>query len=334
MAVVGFSSLGSSCRPASSCHSSEPVITPRSASLISQCYALLAQGLAPSTRRVYAAGLRAYFQFCRSFSYPSFPMSEWLLMLFATWLAQCRRLAPPSVSAYIAAVRSWHIDLGSPDPTRGASRLARLLRGIGRSRSSPTLIRLPITNRLMGVLFSALSAPSIDHAMFWAACCTAFFGFLRVTGVFIPSRHLAITDIHLDGAGHYRLFVKASETDQLHRGCTVLLGSSGQDICPVAALFRYLALRGSTPGPLFICANGSPLSPFLVNDWLRSILATAGVPGNYTSHSFRIGAATSAAVAGIPDHVIQTLGRWSSDCYRCYIRLPPHVILQSARHLV
>ena len=114
MAVVGFSSLGSSCRPASSCHSSDPVITPRSASLISQCYALLAQGLAPSTHRVYAAGLRAYFQFCRSFSYPSFPTSEWLLMLFATWLAQSRRLAPPSVSAYIAAVRSWHIDLGSP----------------------------------------------------------------------------------------------------------------------------------------------------------------------------------------------------------------------------
>ena len=277
--------------------------------------------------------------FAAVFSYPSFPTSEWLLMLFATWLAQSRRLAPPSVSAYIAAVRSWHIDLGSPDPTRGASRLARLLRGIGRSRSSPTLIRLPTTNRLMGVRFSALFAPSIDHAMFWAACCTAFFGFLRVseftcTGVFIPSRHLAITDIHLDGAGHYRLFVKASKTDQLHRGCTVLLGPSGQDICPVAALFRYLALQGSTPGPLFICANGSPLSPSLVYDWLRSILATAGVPGNYSSHSFRIGAATSAAVAGFPDHVIQTLGRWFSDCYRCYIRLPPHVILQSARHLV
>ena len=94
--------------------------------------------------------------FAAVFSYPSFPTSEWLLMLFATWLAQSRRLAPPSVSAYIAAVRSWHIDLGSPDPTRGASRLARLLRGIGRSRSSPTLIRLPTTNRLMGVRFSPL----------------------------------------------------------------------------------------------------------------------------------------------------------------------------------
>ena len=40
-----------------------------------------------------------------------------------------------------------------------------------------------------------------------------------------------------------------------------------------------------------------------------------------SSHSFRIGAATTAASAGIPDRTIRTLGRWSSDCYRRYIRL-------------
>ena len=42
----------------------------------------------------------------------------------------------------------------------------------------------------------------------------------------------------------------------------------------------------------------------------------------YSSHSFRIGAASAAAAAGIPDWQIQALGRWSSDCYRGYIRLP------------
>ena len=260
-------------------------------------------------------------------------------MLFATWLAHSRNLAPSSVSAYIAAVRSWHIDLGAPDPTRGATRLARLLRGIRRSRSSPALTRLPVTNRLMTVLHSALSALTFDHVMFWAACCTAFFGFLRVSeftcsGLYVPSRHLSLADITWDVAGHFRLCVKSSKTDQFHRGCTILLGPSGRQICPVTALYRYLVIRGSSPGPLFVCASGVPLSPSLVNAWLRSILKAAGVPGNYSSHSFRIGAATSAALAGVPDHVIKLLGRWSSDCYLRYIRTPPQVILQTARHIV
>ena len=307
--------------------------------MIHQCFGLLAQGLAPSTRRVYAAGQRAYFQFCSSFSLPYFPSSEWLLMLFATWLAQTRKLAPSSVSSYIAAIRSWHVDLGAPDPTSGATRLARLLRGIRRSRTSPAFIRLPITNRLMLVLQSALAVPLFDHIMFWAACCTAFFGFLRVSeftcsGVFVPGRHLGFDDIDWDAAGHYRLFLHTSKTDPFHHGCTILLGPSGHQVCPVAAMSRYLAIRGSTPGPLFICANGTPLSPSMVNAWLRSILKGAGVLGNYSSHSFRIGAATSAALAGVPDHVIKILGRWSSDCYVRYIRTPPHVILSVARHIV
>jgi hypothetical protein len=260
-------------------------------------------------------------------------------MLFATWLAQTRNLAPSSVSSYIAAVRSWHIDLGAPDPTRGATRLARLLRGIRRSRSSPALSRLPVTNRLMGVLQSALSAPGFDHVMFWAACCTAFFGFLRVSeftcpGVYVPSCHLSLSDIQWDAAGHYRLLLKSSKTDPFHQGCTILIGPSGHQICPVAALSRYLAIRGSFPGPLFLCVTGAPLSPSLVNAWLRFILKAAGVPGNYSSHSFRIGAATSAALTGVPDHVIKILGRWSSDCYLRYIRTPPHIILQIARHIV
>ena len=33
------------------------------------------------------------------------------------------------------------------------------------------------------------------------------------------------------------------------------------------------------------------------------------------SHSFRIGAASSCSKAGIEDHLIKTLERWSSDCH-------------------
>jgi len=55
-------------------------------------------------------------------------------------------------------------------------------------------------------------------------------------------------------------------------------------------------------------------------NWLWQILASTNIPGNFSSHSFRIGAATVAAHNGVPDHLIQALGCWSSSAYQLYIR--------------
>lgn len=53
------------------------------------------------------------------------------------------------------------------------------------------------------------------------------------------------------------------------------------------------------------------------------ILRTAGFPqDHYAGHSFRIGAATMAALAGIADSTIQILGRWHSAAFLQYIRMP------------
>ena len=67
---------------------------------------------------------------------------------------------------------------------------------------------------------------------------------------------------------------------------------------------------------------GQPLSCALLTRWLKDIFAASGIQGSFSCHSFRIGAAVVATRAGIPDHLIQAMGRWNSDAYKLYIRTP------------
>ena len=155
--------------------------------------------------------------------------------------------------------------------------------------------------------------------MLWATILTAFFGFLRSSEL-LALQH---SDVTRRTEGYY-LSIKASKTDPFRWGATVVLSSSTNTIlCPVAALDHFLAASPSGQGPVFCFSSGAPLTRPRLNALIRELAVRSGVPPErYSSHSFRIGAASTAAAAGIPDWKIQALGRWSSDCYRRYIRLP------------
>ena len=120
-----------------------------------------------------------------------------------------------------------------------------------------------------------------------------------------------------------RLTLKQSKTDPFRKGVDLYVGRTGSDLCPVAALLSYLHCRGSTAGPLFLFASGRPLTRKRFVELVRAALAQTDVDQRkYCGHSFRIGAATTAAANGIEDSVIKTLGRWESVAYLQYVRLP------------
>ena len=75
---------------------------------------------------------------------------------------------------------------------------------------------------------------------------------------------------------------------------------------------------------LFNFSDGSPLTRNAFVRQIRTALSLSGIyPAQYSGHSFYIGAATSAAAAGVPDALIQTLGRWKSTVCLNYIKVPP-----------
>ena len=84
-------------------------------------------------------------------------------------------------------------------------------------------------------------------------------------------------------------------------------------IFPVAALVNYIWVRGSDPGPLFLCEDKSPLTRDRLNYRLQKILKGYNIQTEFSPHSFRVGAATTAASLDFPEYTIKALGRWLSD---------------------
>ena len=88
-------------------------------------------------------------------------------------------------------------------------------------------------------------------------------------------------------------------------------------------------------GPLFVFSDSSPLTRTKLISAVQRVLAQAGFDtAGYTGHSFRIGAATTAAQAGIEDSVIKMLGRWESGAYHRYLRTPRDTLAAVSCQLV
>lgn len=140
-----------------------------------------------------------------------------------------------------------------------------------------------------------------------------------------PSVHLSVGDVTLDSRTSpsvAQITIKASKTDPFRKGVAIFLGKTNNELCPVTAIATYLALRGTSPGPFFRFNNGQPLTRESFVSRVRRLVTEAGVEAKkYAGHSFRVGAASTAAACGVEDSLIKTLGRWESSAYLLYVRV-------------
>ena len=158
-------------------------------------------------------------------------------------------------------------------------------------------------------------------------------GFLRAGEMTVPSDHAYDPGVHLNfddiaidskiNPSIMRVTIKASKTDPFRQGIKIFVGRTHTDLCLIEAMLAYLAVQGGIQGPLFAFADGWFLTRDRLVHHVRDALSTAGVDCTaYAGHSFRIGAATTAARRGIQDATIKMLGRWESSAYLLYIKTP------------
>ena len=297
---------------------------------------LLAASMASNTHATYKRGVESFDSFRSKLGldikWPA-PIDH-IIAYIASLSIECK--SPSTINTYISALAYIHKLNGWQDPTDNFI-IKKLKEGCKRQDKRSDCrrpITLPILRQLSQLL-QGLCQSTFESSLFRAAFLLAFFGFLRVGEFTVTSKNGDVSNILSRGdiiINHgppefMEATIRFSKTDQYGES-TTLNFTRGTDplLCPVNAMIDYLRVRPSTEGPLFIHFGKDPMTRYQFDSMLkRGIKAMGLCPTLFSPHSFRIGAATSAAVSGIPMDIIKSIGRWQSSAVKLYVR--PHMIL-------
>ncbi|CAG2188986.1 unnamed protein product [Mytilus edulis] len=282
------------------------------------------------------------------------PVSEEILIYFVAHCQTVLKLHYSTIKLYLCGIRYNYLKENCSDPLelyngKPLPRLTLILNSVKRSQNQNKRIRLPITFDILEQIIKSLRkgvfSKFID-LMIETASVISFFGFLRCGEItviksehFEPAINLCISDISFtDNIAN--LHLKQSKTDPFRKGIDIQLHKINSHICPYRVLKRYLEIRKTflssyqNTDPLFVSIGNLAMERDFFITKIRYVLELCGYnPKNFSGHSFRIGAGTAAGQAKIEDHMIKTLGRWSSDCYVRYIRTQPISIKHAQQQL-
>ncbi len=269
----------------------------------------------------------------------SLPLSEEALIKFILWLAFERKVSHSTISCYLAGVRQLHIQHGTTCPDTRSPTIKSLLKGKANSESAACPEgqgdkRRPVTKETLLQLKTAITnwnGSICDKRMLWSACTLLFFGAFRSSELlcsseefFDPRFTLCQQDVRLVKLGdssekYLTVLVKTPKEEKKGRNTEVnIYQADNTTLCAVAAWEKWFVYRpqGDPTQPLFRWESGRPLTTKQLNYWLERFLGK-----NFSSHSFRIGAASLMGQLGFQDKDIQALGRWNSNAFESYVRL-------------
>lgn len=287
-----------------------------------------------------------------------FPLNEEKILIFIAWMI-ARNLSASTMESYMAGVRQTHLANGVCLPILRTPIVKQILEGKKHEDAMARKlgvkpIRLPVTPDVLKLLKYEIKTSSLapeTKLLLWTVATMAFAGafrihelLARVEGTFDPSFTLLSKDvvmrslnINKEKVQILQVRLKSEKKDRIGADTIVDVYHSGGPLCPVGAYTKWCKLRKNWGNhlPAFMDDEGKPLTGAKFNKYLRLFLGKYldYKKGSISSHSFRAGLTSLVAKLGFTEEEIQALGRWSSQAYTAYIKLPRTRRLEMAKRI-
>ena len=209
----------------------------------------------------------------------------------------------------------------------------------------------PSIMKLIKISVKTYNLAPQDRLLIWSVCTLAFFGLFRIhellaknSSYFDPDFELLKKDVILrdieinkEKIKIIQVLIKSEKSDRVGAGTIVDVYANDGPLCPVKAFTTWQSFSPAFPSkePCFRFSSGIPLTGKKFNAILHDLLKDHlnYEQGKITAHSFRRGLPTMMANLGFASHDIMALGRWSSEAYKNYIKLPRTKRLEMANSI-
>ncbi|PPQ85330.1 hypothetical protein CVT26_001096 [Gymnopilus dilepis] len=286
--------------------------------------------LEPGSISSYSSAFHSYLAFCTSHGFSVEPTPD-TLSFYVVYT--CHFIKPASVRSYLSGIcNQLEPFYPSVRAVRKHPLVVKTLTGCIKLRATPTSRKRPLTRAEIGEASAMLKvSASHDDKLFRAILTTSFHGMLRLGESVQPdraalrdSRKVILRSTVTVSTSSFAFLLPTHKADRLFEGNRVLINMTSTPDDPFSPFTSYLSSRDSRfplNPELWLKEDGTvPTRRWFINR-LHSFFS-----GNIGGHSLRAGGATAYASAGIPLHLIQAMGRWSSDAFLIYIRKHPTLL--------
>ena len=275
------------------------------------------------------SAIRQWLFFCIYFSFKILPSSTDSLVCFCEFMA--RSASFQHVKHCLHAVQFLHQSLNIPYPG-DSFQLDMTLQGLKRRLARVPFQVLPITPKILRVIYRQLDMAKTQDLALWCAFLMSFYGLLRKKSVVpragpldpnkvLVRRHFSIHE----PTNTVYVYLGFSKTNQFGARDLVLpiLGNSDPALDPVRHLqLLFSRVDAAADAPAFSYAPDKYITYNSFSRRLKSLLTSSGYQASqYSGHSFRRGGATFLYQCGGSTLMIQSSGDWSSTVFTRYLFL-------------